>query len=515
MTQNKFSYRITTLTAILTSPESELKQIFLEGLKLLQFDSGILMRIAEDIDLAAKQKKATRLLDRAWYADLTGVIPGLEPYCAESVWEAEGLDLYEGRPRLLDPEVVFLLMMSRAHLDSVTSKRAVDRLRDSIVFNRYLESRGMKRPSGNTVLDALNAVTNETRDYIFRSELEMISDLGLDSMKLVAVDSFSVSGNTQWPTDSLVILNLLKRVYRIGTHRLEKLKLPGFTSGYIPRWLKELSQLNFKLSNTCGKPNSKPKMKKLYRQFLKRANKILLRMINQVGTFLPVWENLDKMAPSRRRMAKALVDRIILDIEGVIRVYSYAGDRVFNGVTLPAPEKILSLSDECAAFIKKGGRDAVIGYKPQVARSENGFITAFEIEPGNPADSSRLLPMINQHRENTGSIPSTVTVDDGYSSRNNRKELKKMTVKTVSIGGSKGKKITPKTEWESQEYLDARNARSAVESIVFVLRYKFHLGEFTRRGISGVTAEFTEKVIAHNLWRIAYLKQKQKKRPAA
>jgi len=85
-----------------------------------------------------------------------------------------------------------------------------------------------------------------------------------------------------------------------------------------------------------------------------------------------------------------------------------------------------------------------------------------------------------------------------------------MGIETVSIGGSKGKKITPDIEWDSPEHREARNARSAVESIIFVLRYKFHLDSFARRGLEGVTAELTEKVIAHNFWRIAYLRRKRK-----
>ena len=103
-----------------------------------------------------------------------------------------------------------------------------------------------------------------------------------------------------------------------------------------------------------------------------------------------------------------------------------------------------------------------------------------------------------------------MSVDDGYSSSKNRKVLKGMGIEIVSIGGSKGKKITPEIEWDSPEYQQARNARSAVESIVFVLRYKFHLESFSRRGLDGVMAELTEKVIAHNFWRIAYLRRKHK-----
>ena len=238
-------------------------------------------------------------------------------------------------------------------------------------------------------------------------------------------------------------------------------------------------------------------------------------MIRRCNDCLGSWEDLGYLPPSQRRMAQEAIDQILLDLESIIHVYTYAGDRVFHGITLPAPEKVMSLSDECAAFIQKCGRKPVIGYKPQVARSGEGFITAYEVQQGNPADSARLQPVIIQHCQNTGCVPQTVSVDDGYSSSKNRKVLKGMGIETVSIGGSKGKKITPEIEWDSPEYQQARNARSAVESIIFVLRHKFHLESFTRRGLDGVMAELTEKVIAHNFWRLAYLRRKQKLLSAA
>ena len=509
MTQRKFKLHTTVLTAIINTPSTELKDIFLEGLKLLQFDPSILDRIACDIDKAAKEKKMMRLADQAWYEQLNGTFPGCESLCAAVDFDSAKLCLFEGRPRLLDPESVFLLMMCRAHLDSVTSKQAVDRMKDSILIQTYFEALGMKLPSANTVLDNINAVTNETRETIFKSQMRMIMESGFDSMELVTMDSFSISGNTEWPTDSRIMMKLLERAYRLGSERIIGFGLPGFTKGWISQWLARLKQLDFKIANTCGKPKSKGKIKVFYRQFLTNVNKILLRMINRISKCLSDWEIPKGLAPSQRRMVEAFVDRIILDIESVIRIYTYAGNRVFHGIQLPAPQKVLSLSDECASFIQKGGREAVIGYKPQVVRSGEGFITAFEVQQGNPADSARIVPVIKQHCINTDSVPNTAAVDDGYSSAANRKALKGMGIGIVSIGGSKGKKITPDIEWNSPEHQNARNARSAVESIIFVLRYKFHLDSFTRRGLEGVTAELTEKVIAHNFWRISYLRKKQ------
>ncbi|NOY75353.1 MAG: hypothetical protein GXP32_06135 [Kiritimatiellaeota bacterium] len=86
-------------------------------------------------------------------------------------------------------------------------------------------------------------------------------------------------------------------------------------------------------------------------------------------------------------LLKRLAERIEDDLLAAAGVIYYAEDRIFNDASLPASEKILSLSDETAAFIKKGGRDAVAGYKPQLVRSSNGFVTAIIVEKGNPATS--------------------------------------------------------------------------------------------------------------------------------
>ena len=80
----------------------------------------------------------------------------------------------------------------------------------------------------------------------------------------------------------------------------------------------------------------------------------------------------------------------------------------------------------------------------------------------------------------------------------------------VSINGSKGKKITPAEEWESESFKELRSHRSAVESLMFTGKFKFNFGQFSRCGIDAVRAEMLEKVIAHNFWRIAYEKARQK-----
>ena len=103
-----------------------------------------------------------------------------------------------------------------------------------------------------------------------------------------------------------------------------------------------------------------------------------------------------------------------------------------------------------------------------------------------------------------------MSVDDGYTSKDNRNTLLRKNIKVVSFSGAKGKKITPEDEWESLEYQVARNNRSAVESMMYLIKHKFDFGRVLRRGINNVTAELLEKVLAYNLCRIIQVSTKQK-----
>ena len=182
---------------------------------------------------------------------------------------------------------------------------------------------------------------------------------------------------------------------------------------------------------------------------------------------------------------------------------------------MKSTEKILRLSDKAAAFIKKGKRNPVIGYKPQLARSEQGFVTALFVPEGNTADSSELVSATLTSTSRTGVIANTTSVDDGYASKLNVITLREMEVEVVSISGAKGKKLRSPDDWNSPAYSTARNDRSAVESLMFVLKYCFDFGVLRRRGLDAVRAELSEKVIADNFCRMIQLKARRSRHVAA
>jgi len=265
----------------------------------------------------------------------------------------------------------------------------------------------------------------------------------------------------------------------------------------------------FQICLAAGKPKSEGKLKKHYRQLLKRGRKAAEALVAEWKRLEP-GVSLERQAPSRRVLLQRVWQQIQADVSDANRVLEYAHDRVFHDKMLPSTEKVLSLSDRAAAYIKKGSRNPVIGYKPQLVRSENGFVTSLIVPQGNAADSVELAPAISDSIRRTGVVAEWVSTDDGYASANGRDEVLGMGVKDISISGAKGKKLTEPGDWESEPYRDARRNRSAVESLMFTIKDGFEFGELGRRGLEAVRDELLEKVLAYNCCRIILMRKRKR-----
>jgi len=218
--------------------------------------------------------------------------------------------------------------------------------------------------------------------------------------------------------------------------------------------------------------------------------------------------NID-IQPSRKSMLMKEVGGINEDISNLQKVMNSARRRIMNGEEVKACDKVMSLSDIDVACIVKGQRDAVFGYKPQLARSENGFISVLIVPQGNAADSGQLDAVINQHISNTKVTPKIISTDDGYSNKAIREKWMEVEgVEVFSISGSKGKKITPEEDWTSTIYCAARNNRSAVESLMFCVKFCYNFGRNVRRGVENVRQEMMEKVMAYNFARMVKIRQR-------
>jgi IS5 family transposase len=123
--------------------------------------------------------------------------------------------------------------------------------------------------------------------------------------------------------------------------------------------------------------------------------------------------------------------------------------------------------------------------------------------------------MFEQVFARTKVVPDRAIYDDGDASAAGRDALKAKGVKTIRIGRSKGRHLTPPKEWNSASHKEARNDRSAVESRMSSVKQGFDFGDVARRGLPAVTAELLEKVLAYNLCRIVSRRAEPRRAAAA
>jgi transposase, IS5 family len=494
----------TICNLILPVPDTDFREFLDEVDELARFAPEIVESVESDLSTHAREKKRVRLEDRKFLECQTDDLEGLD--IEESELLADELQLADGRPRM-SGYAVYVFLMVRGFLGSLTNRQARRFLQESMSLHGFLQSRGLSMPAVTTILENVNLVSHKTRELIFEKQIAFVFREELDDFLELTIDSTSVKANSDWPNDAKIITGLLARAYSLG-QKLEMFDLENFPKGWVPRWLNEMDKLEFQICLVAGKANSKGKMKKRYRYLLKRGRKVIDALTPELRA-LKEKLNVEALPPSRRTLLQRLVEQIDHDIADAKRVHKYANDRVFHGKKLASTEKVLSLSDGSAAYIKKGSREPVIGYKPQLVRSEKGFVTSLIVSEGNVSDSIQLVPAIRDSIKRTGVIAELVSTDDGYASGKGRDEVLDMGVKHISISGSKGKKLTTAEDWDSQTLRDARRCRSAVESLMFTIKYGFAFGELGRRGIDAVRDELLEKVLAYNCCRAILIRKRR------
>ena len=485
-------------------PRTELSDILDISIELLDRYPEILEIIEADLVKHGIEKKKKRLADRAWQIR-HGELPGFE---TDGYTVPENLDLETGRPRDMTPIITYIFIVLRGHFSSLTATRAIDRIRDSKVVDVYIKTYGYgEMPGRSTAHENVNAVSLRTKDYIHQCQLEMVHAEGLDDFSELILDSTAVKADSCWPTDSGILCDIVHRAYRKSQRLNELFGIPNFMEGYMNTWLGKIKSYHFLISVTSGK-GAKVKRRSVYRKLYREVEKAIRHIRKELKKHGSVMEAAH-LPPSKRERLDKFWCSIENDMDDAELVMAYSRERIIDEKDADV-EKIVSLSDGSAAFISKGGRETIVGYRPQVGRSGNGFVTVLHVPEGNASDAPQLEPLVRKVIENTGIAPRCVSTDDGYSSKKGRDAVLKIKgIEAVSISGSKGKDLISEEEWESELYKEARRNRSAVESLIFVLKYSFRFGRLRRRGIDAVREELLEKAIVHNFSRMALMRRRK------
>lgn len=506
MTGAKIASLYSIVKLIPQIPDTDLSRLIAEGLALGQSNPHILAAIDRDRDAVALQKKRVRVEDSEWLKT-RGSSP-LYFDTDESSDLSGPLELGAGRERM-SAIMVLVFILIRGYFGGFKDRKTATTLAESRTLEILLMNFGIGMPGASTIIDNVNPVTPATLELVVDAQIKRVIFEGLDDFKKLVFDSTACAGNSAWPTDSGTIMGLSFR----GEHLLRSLGPQGITirlPAVVQSLMATIAELHKRIQLSAGKKDSSILRGKLYRKQMKLARKVRKELDKAHARAVEKLVGLE-ILPSQRRTISKILEWASEDISNLGVAIINADKRINKDIKVTAEEKIVSLSDDDASMIVKGQRDPIVGYKPQIGRSENGFITAIIVPEGNASDSGQLRPIVDASIMRTGITPTVLSFDDGYTNTKDREHYLGLGVDVVSFSGSKGKNIIPADDYDSVPYQKARNDRSAVESLMFTLKHNHDLGRMMRRGIDNVRAEMLEKAIAYNFFRLIKLRKLREK----
>jgi len=361
-------------------------------------------------------------------------------------------------------------------------------LEDSASFRAFARLPLAWSPKKSVLHHTIAALRAETWEAINQALLASAKDDRLESGATVRLDSTVSKALMHEPSDS----TLLSDAVRVMTRLLDRAEaLPGAPA---IKW-RDRRRLAKKRARAIEYSRGQDKKRQLYRDLIAatQASRAELQAIA---------EGLAEIAETAVARWRAEVDHYLALIG---RVISQTQRRVFDGETVPASEKLVSLFEPHADIIVKGGRQVQYGHKLNLATGKSGLILDVVIEAGNPADTERFVPMLDRHIARIGVPPRQTAADGGYASRANLAAAKARGVADVAFHKKAGIAVAEmvKSPWV---YRRLRNFRAGVEAAISCLKRAYGAARCTWRGLDHFKAYIWSAVVAHNLVLLARLK---------
>jgi IS5 family transposase len=203
--------------------------------------------------------------------------------------------------------------------------------------------------------------------------------------------------------------------YVDATHVISNIAIPG-AIGLIRQGIRalmaEIEKVDPRLYEEMGGKKAADKKEKVHTLKPEEKKKKLVEVVEEARTLRGKAEELE--SPSIKQKIEQLNQILNENTEEKNGEIQKKEDHVKN--------KLVSLVDKDARHGAKSDKKTFTGYKANVMKSEDGFVTNIETTPGNTYDGDVLLPLVDEMTAN-GSKPEKVVGDTHYGSAENRFQM--------------------------------------------------------------------------------------------
>lgn len=356
-----------------------------------------------------------------------------------------------------------------------------------------------RMPNFRTIQEREAQLTPKTIRLIHTVVVQLGRRLGVTTAQKLRVDGSVTETNIHYPTDSGLlddsarVLSRLVRQARDLVRPRARADKAWFRDRH--RQAHHLACAISRLARQKGKTTGKASPK-LYGQLLT----VVETLVTQVAQIQPRLAGLSVLT------AAGLNETFDHYLPLVRQVISQTRQRVLEGVSVAAADKVVSLFEPHTAIICRGKakpNDTEFGRKLWYGEVDGGLISEYRILVGNPDEAPGLIPSLQHHRQLFGKPPEQVSGDRGIHSAQNEKEARALGVRWVSLP-QPGHKTKQRRRQEKQPWFRAaQRFRNGIEGRISQLRRARHLDRCLNHGENGMERWVGWGVIANNLATIA------------
>lgn len=353
----------------------------------------------------------------------------------------------------------------------------------------------------STLKNNLKRVQPETWEAVNRALVETAAQRGIEKGRMTRTDCTVVEANIHHPTDSTLLWDCVRVITRIMRAVADRFPEEDWRFHDRRRRAKKRAyQIEFPPKRKKGEPRKRQR-EKLYRDLVKVTEEVCEYGLEVLG-------ELKNLTPTDAADV-AFLGAAEAELRGFLasanRVLDQTRRRVFDGETVPANEKLVSIFETHTDIIIKKNRETLFGHKVCLTGGKSSMILDAVIEEGNPSDSTMVERTISRQIEIYGEPPRQASFDGGFASKGNLELAKAAGVNDVVFHKKCGLEVDDmaKSPWVFRKL---RNFRAGIEGCISALKRAFGMTRATWRGERGFKsyvwvsiASFNAVVLARHL----------------
>jgi IS5 family transposase len=402
-----------------------------------------------------------------------------------------------GRPSIAPDRLLRCCVVK--HLKGWSFRELEREVRSNLVYRQFTRFDAEATPDFTTFSRTFALLSPAVTEQIHQRVVGLAREQGVARGRKLRTDTTVVETNIHYPTDSTLLgdgIRVLSRsLKRIAAECKEGAREVVDHGRAVKHRLLEICR-----AAKCLTPAHQQRLEGSYRKLLGLTR----RVVRQARAVLEGWKKGRVKVLGDRLQVQTQTAQLQHFLPLVEKVVAQTGERLWKK-NLHVVGKILSLFEAHTQVIRKGKPDkpTEFGRLVRIDEVENGIVSGYQVQEGNPADTNAWTPALQQHQALFGQVPRLATADRGYFSAENEREAQALGVEKVALPG-RGRLSPTRAGRQKQRWFQrALRWRAGSEATISTLKHPFSMWRATYKGELGFQRYVGWSIITKNLFSIA------------